>query len=78
MKMYSVTRLQWLLLVGLVSACGGGGGQAPESFARFTSASFALPEDSPPVPVDNIRFIFDVNDDEEVFETLVMGNEFSL
>jgi hypothetical protein len=76
MKKYGfITTLSLMLLLS-ATACNHSAGQ--QTFSNFTSGTFSMSADESPVDVESINLIFDVENDESVFDQVVMGGEFSV
>lgn len=49
-----------------------------QSFNQFTNQSFSVSEDNVPVDVEDVKFLFDVNENESVFDTIVTNGDFAV
>jgi hypothetical protein len=70
-----------LLVLMLITGCNGSGNNNQnnqESFSGFTTNTFTISTDEAPVEVEDRDLRFDIEDDESVFDQLVMDHEFSV
>lgn len=69
-------KIMSVLFLLITSACGGSENNN-KSFNQYTNEIFSVTEDSTPADVDAQNFIFDVEENESVFDTIVANGSFS-
>lgn len=68
-----------VLLMMMSAACNhSDNGQVQESFRDFTTSTFAVSADQEAVDIEGRDFDFDIGNEDDVIEQLVINNEFSV
>ena len=65
-----------LMIVMTAVACNHSGAQ--QSFSQFSMDVFAKAVDDNPQELENVNLIFDVDENESVFDQMIIDNEFSV
>lgn len=76
MKNYLTVTVFSLFVLLASSACNHSGGQ--QTFSSFVTQTFAVSAEEVPKDLDTINLIFDVEDDESVFDQIIIDGEFSV